>query len=79
MEYISLDNAVKGTSYEIKRINVEGTMRRRLLDLGFHEKSRVICLGFSPFKDPVAFLVKGTVIAVRKENLAQIYAEEVIS
>ncbi len=49
-----------------------GSIRRRLLDLGFTENTAVTCVGRSPFGDPSAFLVRGAVIALRSCDAASI-------
>lgn len=54
----------------------EGSIRRRLMDIGFTPGTRVECLGKSPLGDPTAYTVKGTVIALRREDAAGIYVEE---
>ena len=41
-------------------------MQRRLRDLGLIENTRVVCLGRSPMGDPSAYLIRGTVIALRQ-------------
>ena len=45
-----------------------GSMRRRLLDLGLIENTDVECIGRSPGGDPSAFLIRGAVIAIRRED-----------
>ncbi len=54
----------------------EGGMRRRLLDVGLIEHTRVECLGRSPGGDPSAYLIRGAVIALRKKDCAGILLEE---
>ena len=41
-------------------------MQRRLRDLGLIEQTRVVCLGRSPMGDPSAYLIRGSVIALRR-------------
>lgn len=43
-------------------------MRRRLQDLGLIKGSEVVCLKKSPLGDPVAYYIRGTVIALRSED-----------
>ena len=40
--------------------------QRRLRDLGLIEQTRVVCLGRSPMGDPSAYLIRGSVIALRR-------------
>lgn len=42
-----------------------GNLRRRLLDLGFVQGSRVTALRNSPFGDPRAYALRGAVYALR--------------
>ena len=49
-----------------------GEMRKRLTDLGFTNGTKIICVLQSPLGDPVAFLVKGSVIALRREDIENI-------
>ena len=47
-------------------------MRRRLLDLGLIPGTRVTCQGRSPAGDPAAYLVRGTVVALRARDAAAV-------
>lgn len=49
-----------------------GTMRRRLLDMGLVEGTRVECVQKSPAGDPAAYLIRGAVIAIRSEDSSRI-------
>ncbi len=53
----------------------EGSIRRRLRDIGLVEGAEVECLMKSPLGDPVAYLIKGAVIALRHEDAAAITIE----
>ena len=48
------------------------SMRRRLQDLGMIRGTKIECLGRSPLGDPAAYLVRKTVIALRREDALQI-------
>lgn len=43
-------------------------IRRRLQDLGLIKGTEVICMRKSPLGDPMAFLIRGAVIALRSED-----------
>ncbi|OJF17035.1 MAG: iron transporter FeoA [Bacillaceae bacterium G1] len=62
-----------GEELVITELAMEGTMRRRLLDLGFIPGARVKMLRKSPLGDPAAFSVNRTTIALRKEESSQIF------
>ncbi|MDQ0215125.1 ferrous iron transport protein A [Oikeobacillus pervagus] len=74
-ETIALNEAKTGDCIKIKELKVKGTMRRRLLDLGFVPSAEVIVLQKSPLGDPIAFRVSNTTIALRKEESSQIFGE----
>lgn len=61
-----------GKKATISQLMLTGNMRRRLLDLGFIVGTKVQCLYHSPLGDPTAYLVRGTVIALRQEDASQI-------
>lgn len=72
----SLYEANPGDRLRILEIHVEGTMRRRLLDLGFIPGALVKVLYKSPLGDPVAYRVSKTTIALRKEESTKIIGEK---
>ena len=57
-----------GESAVVQRLTVDGTMRRRFLDIGLIEGTSVECIGKSPGGDPSAYLIRGAVIAIRKSD-----------
>ncbi len=56
-----------GQKCRIDEILIYDSLRRRLIDIGLTPKSVVECVGKSPLGDPKAFLIRGAVIALRKE------------
>ena len=52
-------------------------MVQRLKDIGLTEGTRVDCLMRSPLGDPVAYLIRGAVIALRKEDSQNVSVTEV--
>ena len=52
----------------VDEIDICGDMRRRLLDIGLVKDTVVECVGESPWKDPLAYLIRGAVIAIRKKD-----------
>lgn len=72
---ISLSEAKQGDILRIVSIDVQGVLRRRLLDLGFVVGNEVEMLRHSPLGDPTAFRVSNTTIALRREESSLIYGE----
>ena len=69
----------KGQKGTVIAVDSEETMRRRLQDLGLIKGTEVICIGESPLGDPVAYLIRGAVIALRSEDsscVRIVYSEE---
>lgn len=71
-----LSNLTEGKSCIIEKILTKGNMRRRFLDIGLIEGTRVTCVGTSPMGDPKAFLIRSAVIAIRSEDSKNILIRE---
>lgn len=63
-----LSNLKKGESAIVSDITSNGSMRRRLQDMGLINGACVTCLQKSPLGDPIAYLIRGAVIALRSED-----------
>lgn len=61
-----------GETATVSSLETEGSMRRRLLDIGLIENTTVECVGRSPGGDPSAYLIRGAVIAIRVEDTEKI-------
>ncbi|WP_068775529.1 FeoA family protein [Paenibacillus sp. FJAT-26967] len=72
---IALSDAKIGSRIRLNRIDIQGVMRRRLLDLGFVPGNVVEVIQKSPLGDPTAYRISGTTIALRKEESSLIYGE----
>ena len=71
-QQLSLKDIKPGQYAIVSALQSTGSMRRRLLDIGLIENTKVECLGRSPGGDPSAFLIRGAVIAIRSEDCANI-------
>lgn len=61
-----------GETAFVRRLCGGSGICRRLLDMGLTEGGAVTCLYRSPSGDPTAYLVRGAVIALRREDAAGI-------
>ena len=52
---------------KIENLNCTGPIKRRLLDLGLIKGTSITPILKSPSGDPIAYEVRGSVIALRKE------------
>ena len=75
----SLNSLRVGQSARVSHIEAEPAMRRRLLDMGLIEGTRVSCLQKSPAGDPVAYLIRGAVVALRSEDSSQILVDGLLN
>ena len=69
---IPLSKIREGESAVVRELTSTGSMRRRLLDIGLVEGTNIECLQKSPAGDPVAYLIRGAVIALRAEDSAAV-------
>lgn len=72
---INISEMNPGDRAVIKSIQSKGSMRRRLLDIGLVENTKIECVGKSPGKDPLAYYIRGAVIAIRSEDGKNIIAK----
>lgn len=68
----TLDHLKIGETASVIDMDFEGNERRRMLDLGLISGTRVEALQRSPSGDPVAYWIRGAVIALRSEDSARI-------
>lgn len=68
MNKIHLNTLPINTSGKVVTLNCNGSIRRRLLDLGIVKGTIITPVLKSPSGDPTAFLIRGSTIALRKED-----------
>lgn len=74
-QYIPLHRLPIGCSGRVKELRAKDHTRRRMLDLGLISDTVVEALCQSPSGDPVAYQIRGAVIALRWEEAANIMVE----
>ena len=72
---ILLYNLPIGSAGKVKKLTAKGNIRRRMLDLGLVEETQVEALRRSPSGDPIAYPIRGAVIALRFEEASKILVE----
>ncbi|OPY57835.1 MAG: FeoA domain protein [Pelotomaculum sp. PtaU1.Bin035] len=72
---IPLHRLSLGSFGKVRKLTAKGNSRRRLLDLGFIYDTKVEVLRKSPSGDPVAYEIRGAVIALRSEEASKILVE----
>ena len=73
VDYMATLNEIPLNSIgEITSLDFTGNLRRRFLDLGFTVGAKVMPVFKSPAKDPIAYSIRGTVIALRNVDAKKI-------
>ena len=72
---MSLSDIKVGQKALVTKVVANENIKRRLLDIGLIEGTKVECVLKSIFKDPLAYLIRGAVIAIRKEDSKDILVE----
>lgn len=74
---ITLNRLPVGSLGLVKELILEGNVRRRMLDLGLINDTIVESLRKSPAGDPIAYEIRGAVIALRSEEASKILVESI--
>lgn len=65
-----------GHKAKIIRVNGEGALRNRLLDMGLTPKTEVMIQKVAPMGDPVELTLRGYELTLRLEDAAQIEVQD---
>ena len=74
-ERLPLSALREGESGYVMQIHAQPAMERRLADLGLIPGTRVTCEARSPAGDPVAYRIRGALIALRRKDAEGILLE----
>ena len=74
---MALNQALAGDYYKVISIRLNETDRRRISDLGLIPNTKIKMLQKSPLGDPIAYLIRGTVIALRSEYTKKIIVQKI--
>ena len=69
---IPLNELKVGQRGTVSQLLSDTSMRRRLQDIGLIEGTKVECIQKSPSGDPIEFLIRGAVIALRTEDSSSV-------
>ena len=59
----------------VKKLNGEGAVKRRIMDMGITKRVKVHVLKVAPLGDPIELTVRGYELSIRKEDAARIEVE----
>jgi ferrous iron transport protein A len=74
-KFIPLNLLPLGKKAKVKALTSDGSTRRRMLDIGLISDTEVEALQKSPSGDPVAYHIRGAVIALRSEEASKIFVD----
>ena len=67
-EYISLDKLKPDERATVRSVSAASAMKERFEDLGITPGTEIRCVMVSPLGDPVAYLIRGALIAIRRDD-----------
>ncbi|MBP5180107.1 MAG: ferrous iron transport protein A [Clostridiales bacterium] len=65
-----------GQTVIVKKINGEGAIKRRIMDMGITKGTQVYVRKVAPLGDPIEVTVRGYELSIRKEDAKMIDVEE---
>ena len=71
----TLRDVTVGETVTVKRLDGEGALKRRLMDMGFTNGCSVYIRKVAPLGDPVEVTIKGYELSVRKDDAECIEVE----
>ncbi|MDD2434693.1 MAG: FeoA family protein [Bacilli bacterium] len=74
---MTLNDLKLGSKGRIEKIKVDGKTRQRLIDMGLTEGVIVESALRSPSGDPIAYYIRGTLIAIRNEDSSKVICEAI--
>ncbi len=71
----TLREAAVNSTVTVKKLNGEGALKRRLMDMGFTKGCKVFVRKVAPLGDPVEVTIRGYELSVRKSDAENIEVE----
>ncbi len=69
---MTLKEAACGSTVTVLRLNGEGAVRRRIMDMGITKGAEIYVRKVAPLGDPIEVTVRGYELSVRKHDAEQI-------
>lgn len=71
----TLKDVKVGESTRVVRVNGQGALRRRIMDMGVTKGTKIYVRKMAPLGDPIEINVRGYELSLRKEDAASIEVE----
>lgn len=65
---MTLKNAKVGSTVKVTKLNGEGAVKRRIMDMGITKGVEIYVRKVAPLGDPVEITVRGYELSLRKED-----------
>ena len=72
---MTLKNAKVGQTVKVKKLNGEGAVKRRIMDMGITKGTEVYIRKVVPLGDPIEVTVRGYELSLRKADAEMIETE----
>ena len=69
---MTLDEMKVGDTAKIVRLNGEGAVKRRIMDMGLTKGTAVTVRKVAPLGDPIELTVRGYELSIRKDEAAKV-------
>ena len=66
---MTLKNAKVGQTVKVKKLNGEGAVKRRIMDMGITKGTEVYIRKVAPLGDPIEVTVRGYELSLEKQTL----------
>ncbi|MEG1557460.1 MAG: FeoA family protein [Oscillospiraceae bacterium] len=73
---MTLDKLEIGGQATILKVQGQGALRRRLLDMGLTPKTKIMVRKVAPFGDPIQLCLRGYELTIRQADAANIEVVE---
>ena len=68
----TLDQLQVGESATVAKLNGEGAVKRRIMDLGLTKGTAVTVRKVAPLGDPIELTIRGYELSIRKDEAAKV-------
>lgn len=72
---MTLKNAKIGQTVKVKKLNGEGAVKRRIMDMGITKGTEIYIRKVAPLGDPIEVTVRGYELSLRKADAEMIETE----
>lgn len=74
---MTLRDAVVGSTVKVTKLNGEGPVKRRIMDMGITKGQSIFVRKVAPLGDPIEINIRGYELSVRKADCEMIEVEPV--